>query len=380
MRNKSILVLAMVVLFFGSVPSSFGTTASFQGLGDLPGSIFGSYAYGVSADGSVVVGDSYSASGREAFRWEAGEMAGLGALPGGVYFESYAHGVSADGSVVVGYDYSISGYLEGYYEAFRWKAGVMTGLGALPGGSLFHSMAYDVSADGSVVVGESCSALGNEAFRWKAGVMTGLGELTSGVHSMGRGVSADGSVVVGFGGSSSGFEAFRWEAGVMTGLGDLSGSYFWSEAYDVSADGSVVVGYAESTSGHEAFRWEGGVMTGLGNPSHGGIGGIWSEAYGVSADGSVVVGKASSALGHEAFIWDVENGNRSLKDVLVRDYGLDLTGWTLFSARDISDDGLTFVGFGTNPAGYTEGWVATIPEPATIFLLGLGAVVLRKRR
>jgi probable HAF family extracellular repeat protein len=197
---------------------------------------------------------------------------------------------------------------------------------------------------------------------------------------MGRGVSADGSVVVGFGGSSSGFEAFRWEAGVMTGLGDLSGSYFWSEAYDVSADGSVVVGYAESTSGHEAFRWEGGVMTGLGNPSHGGIGGIWSEAYGVSADGSVVVGKASSALGHEAFIWDVENGNRSLKDVLVRDYGLDLTGWTLFSARDISDDGLTFVGFGTNPAGYTEGWVATIPEPATIFLLGLGAVVLRKRR
>jgi len=42
--------------------------ASFQGLGDLPGGSVNSSAYGVSADGSVVVGQSLTASGWEAFR------------------------------------------------------------------------------------------------------------------------------------------------------------------------------------------------------------------------------------------------------------------------------------------------------------------------
>ncbi len=39
------------------------------------------------------------------------------------------------------------------------------GLGDLPGGSFF-SQAYAVSPDGSVVVGGSMSAAGEEAFRW----------------------------------------------------------------------------------------------------------------------------------------------------------------------------------------------------------------------
>ena len=55
----------------------------------------------MSANGSVVVGISDSASGFEAFRWtKAGGMVGLGFLPGDV--ESDAFGVSADGSVIVG--------------------------------------------------------------------------------------------------------------------------------------------------------------------------------------------------------------------------------------------------------------------------------------
>ena len=78
------------------------------GLGDLPGGVFGSDAWGVSADGSVVVGGSYSASGiGEAFRWENGVMTGLGDLPGGSW--SWAHAVSADGLVVVGGGDSASG-------------------------------------------------------------------------------------------------------------------------------------------------------------------------------------------------------------------------------------------------------------------------------
>jgi probable HAF family extracellular repeat protein len=90
-------------------------------------------------------------------------MTGLGFLHdgGGV---SIAYGVSADGAVVVGVSSSTA--TAGGYEAFRWRDGTMTGLGVLPGGS--YSFANAVSADGAVVVGYSSSAAaGTEAFRWR---------------------------------------------------------------------------------------------------------------------------------------------------------------------------------------------------------------------
>jgi len=208
-------------------------------------------------------------------------------------------------------------------------------MGDLSGGS-FYSVAYGVSANASVIVGKSESASGAEAFYWTpSGGMQGIGDLPGGgFHSAAKAVSADGSVVVGYGNSASGREAaFRWTVlGGMQGLGDLPGGELRSVAEDVSGDGSVVVGYG------------------------------------------------SSASGTEAFIWDAANGMQNLKDVLVNDYSLDLTGWTLIYARGISDDGLTIVGYGINPDGYTEGWVATVPEPATICLLGLGSLAMLRRR
>ena len=44
------------------------------------------------------------------------------------------------------------------------------------------------------------------------------------------------------------------------------------------------------------------------------------------------------------------------------DFGLDLTGWFLFEATDISDDGTIIVGLGVNPLGELEGWKITIPS------------------
>ncbi len=103
----------------------------------------------------------------QAFRWENGVMSSLGALPNRPgYFGSSALGVSADGSVVVGFSYSDNSILG---EAFRWENGVMTELGDRPGG-YFWSAGLDVSADGSVIVGfnQATWDVGDRAFVWTA--------------------------------------------------------------------------------------------------------------------------------------------------------------------------------------------------------------------
>ena len=112
-------------------------------------------------------------------------------------YDSYATGVSADGSVVVGYGNSSSGSPG---QAFIWDAtSGMQWLGNL------QSLAYGVSADGSAVVGVAPSSSGWQAFIWDA---------TSGAQWLGAlawwlflpsgpGASADGSVVVGDSDSSS---------------------------------------------------------------------------------------------------------------------------------------------------------------------------------
>ncbi len=346
---------SLVVLIALTALMSNAAGASFDSLGDLSGGTVSSSGYGVSPDGGVVVGTSSSASGWEAFRWTADGMAGLGDLPGGGFY-SIALGASTGGAVVVGEGRSSAGD-----EAFRRTAGGMVGLGDLPGDG-FGSRADAVSANGSVVVGQGLVPGGAEAYRWtQPGGMVGLGDLPGGaLISIARGVSAGGAVVVGQGHSASGYEAFRWtQGGGMVGLGDLPGGLFASSGDAVSANGSVVVGYAGSASGIEAFRWtQGGGMVGLGDLPGGTFN---SRAYGVSGDGSVVVGRAHSTSGQEAFIWDANNGIRKLKNVLTN-AGLDLTGWTLTVARAVSNGGATIVGYGTNPDGDHEGWVAYLSD------------------
>jgi len=104
-------------------------------LGVLPGGSLPTVVLDISADSSVAVGTGMAADGAdEAFRWENGVMSPLGRLPGQPF--SVAYGVSADGTTVVG----LSGD-----RAFRWQDGVLKDLG--PG------CAHAVSADGRTVVG-----------------------------------------------------------------------------------------------------------------------------------------------------------------------------------------------------------------------------------
>jgi uncharacterized membrane protein len=109
-----------------------------------------------------------------------------------------------------------------------------------------------------------------------------------------------------------------------------------------------------------------------------------SYPYGVSADGSVIVGYGGTtndvgANVSRAVIWD-ENGLRRLDDVLTG-MGIDLTGWILSSARAITPDGNTIIGYGQNPAGQADTWIAVIPEPSGLALLLLSLpYALRRRR
>jgi probable HAF family extracellular repeat protein len=122
----------------------------------------------------------------------------------------------------------------------------MIGLGFLPGGS--SSEAFAVSANGSVVVGESSSIPGRQAFGWSQETgMVGLG----GFDSRAFDVSSNGAVIVGSDGiSSQSPQAFIWDSihgmrnlqNVLMGQGDDLTGWRLEFARGISADGLTVVG------------------------------------------------------------------------------------------------------------------------------------------
>ncbi len=118
------------------------------------------------------------------------------------------------------------------------------------------------------------------------------------------------------------------------------------------------------------FRWtRAGGMQSLSYPNDSGY------ANGLNADGSIVVGALSNG---GAFIWTEDEGIRRLQDVLVSEYSMDLEGWNLRGATEISADGNTIVGYGIHNGTY-EGFIVTIPEPSSALLLALGAAVPLRR-
>jgi probable HAF family extracellular repeat protein len=313
---------------------------------------------GVSADGAVVVGQSETdAGGSRAFRWDAatGEMTDLGSLRADRLGFSTPLDVSADGRVVVGQADTDDGI--DAQRAFRWDAasGAMIDLGTLATDNSGESVAFVTRADGAVVVGDAESDDARwRAFRWDAATgMVDLGTLRadSSGDSRARDASADGSVVVGRAETDGGSEhAFRWDAatGEMTDLGTLrADNSGFSVAFDVSADGSVVSGSAATDDGaSRAFRWDAasGAMTDLGTLRADKLGN--SRAADLSADGSVVVGTADTddIYYDRAFRWDAATGDMLDLGTLRADNG------GLSRATGVSADGTVVVGLAE--AGY----------------------------
>ncbi len=103
-----------------------------------------------------------------------------------------------------------------------------------------------------------------------------------------------------------------------------------------------------------------------------------SKPAAISADGQTVVGVAETrdihgqVLGSVAWKWTAADGILPL--------GQDAAGLPFSRATGVTPDGNTMIGYGINPYGQTEAWIARVPEPATLGLMVAGTVVLVRVR
>lgn len=349
------------------VTSATAAPPSFTVLGDLPGGEDASYANAVSADGSVVVGWSWSYEGQQSFRWT--RNSGLDAFgPNAMRTPNQAMDVSADGAFIAG---SIGGERP---AAFRWDSenGLLQEI-------IVGGRAFGIPDDGRAVVGDFYSRSGAGAFYWSSdeGVVVLPPYTPTNTNQSAQGVSGDGSLVVGFTSVASEKVPMRWSAAAdFEILKGPAGETIPAEALAASFDGSVVVGALEDGS---AFRWT--QATGIQSLLEGATNEIVSAAArDVSADGSMVVGGSEE---YGAFMWDDAHGARSLRDVLIERYDLadELGDFQPLIATGVSADGRTIVGAG-DFGGVTRGFVATVPEPGTtgIALASATAIIATMRR
>lgn len=232
-------------------------------LGALASVLPSSTAYAVSGDGEVVVGASTSLQvdcadrTEEGFRWTEGTgMTPLGDLASGC-FASSAFGVSADGSLIVGT--ATSGLAE---TAATWSSdGGWTDLGLAKAPGQGSSLAA-VTPDRSVLAGTARlpEADGLELLRLTQGgaVVERLGDLDGGEsYALFNALSDDGQVLVGLGTTEEGNRALRWTAdGGLAPLGVLSPAVVGSSATAISADGTIIVGFNASLTDQVAVVWQ----------------------------------------------------------------------------------------------------------------------------
>ncbi len=237
--------------------------------------------------------------------------------------------VSGDGNVIVG--------------EFGAQALYLT-LGGTPT-QIGGQDARAISGDGSVIVGYELENTDAFAVRW-AGDGTGRTRLAtqfagSGnpvTRSWAHGASWDGSVIVGRAQYAGQIDAVRWTSAglqVLTGLPSGSASI----ANDVSGDGQTIVGSWFMTADgidNMAFSWTsaGGLMD-LGRLQ----GGTYSEATAISRDGRVIVGNAldGTLLQRQAVRWVDGGPIESLGGILSAGSGNS-------EAFGVSDDGSVIVG------------------------------------
>ncbi len=384
-----------------ATPQVVLAAASFEILPFTPALFFppGDRFLSMSADGRTVVGQFRATEHQgptHAARWRADT--GVVTLdppptttpatyPGGA-----AYGISADGTTAVG-EATGTGP-SSFFHAVVWDNATNAGT-LIPGLLGRSSLAVDVSADGSIVLGDDFDGVdGIGSFVWDAtngsrsiAAMTG-----ESIKLVGQAISDDGTVVAGVIDGTDPWQAFRWsETDGAEPLGFLQEDG-WSFANQISGDGTTIVGSAKAPGisprldHHRGLsmdrRWR---HRGLGQVMHTpyyadpGVSVLsWkTEAFAVSADGSVIVGGGEAAWLHS----EEYGGMISIRDLLIQLGVAGLDGWNLVEAVDVSADGRVITGWAYNPSLGVEdyAWRAVIPEPSTALLLGLGLAAISGR-
>jgi probable HAF family extracellular repeat protein len=373
---------AILALSLSAAAASAQTTG-FWLMGLPPGAIQGQ-VNALSRDGSTALGLAGGPAGGGYFRWTAATGREDLGLAAGLPERNGAWAASDSGNIIAGWHFGGSPNAIAFR---RVGSQPFETLGLLP--QRTQSYAHGISGDGSTVVGHCDSGVtsnSGEAFRWtQATGMQGLGYLhPNGSLSRATDISRDGSTIVGYSQSNGPFhpyEAFVWtQSGGMAGLPIVPGAtYPDTSAYAVTANGAVVVGSGGTPSGHShAVRWEAGAAIDLGTVDQA----LFSTAYAVSDNGLVIGGSSSGGtVTDTAFIWTQPTSMLALIDYLsLFGVSVPLTFRPEY-VQAISGDGLTFGGYGFNTlTNLREGFVATVPAPASAVFLLAPLFASRRRR
>jgi uncharacterized membrane protein len=315
----------------------------------------GSVARDVTPDGEVVVG-AYGFGGGFIWRWRVDPAPT-------VILDGEFTGISDDGTVACGN--LLVGSNDG--TAGIWTAA--TGLqsigylpGSVPGCGGGLSSAYDISGDGTTIVGlswgDNCSGLG---FRWTAATgMQPLQSLANG-HNRCSSITGDGSLLAGFAqGTSTRTPAF-WNPDTS---GFVIDPNLMGEVYRCTEDGSQSVGTLYfSGSLFTAFvrDTQSGVFTNLHQLQSG-----WAAAASdLSEDGSVIVGFDYISLSRKAWVWTDVDGMIGLKERLTALGVANVPD--LATCLAVSNDGTVVVGMATLAGGpFGSGaFIAELPRPTS---------------
>jgi uncharacterized membrane protein len=152
---------------------------------------------------------------------------------------------------------------------------------------------------------------------------------------------------------------------------------------DMSMNGKYLAGRDISPGGdiYRAVYWdENRDVHSLGSMCYDSLIYNQSSAESVRND-KVIVGNAGAegASTELGFIWDEQHGMRYIKDVLEQEYGYDFGDNILASARFENPEGTIIEGNGYTSTGELFFWTATVPEPTTILLLGLGVMAMGRK-